>query len=540
MAEVNATQLRDAVAWATNNPEVGKEASSNPFVWFWEAIEGDFNENRTTAQILVDAGISMIPLVDQVCDVRDLVADCKKIHRDVSDAWAWVSLVLTLIGLFPTLGSLVKGVLKIFFGFIRNASHSARRKAIEEAMTWVVAFLRRRDVQLFLKARKVDEVFHWLAEQIRVIRRKIEPAAIKATFDQAIGVIEELAAKVSLIPVIGAKAKVALEQVKSVRMLADEYLFGALKPVIANIDDIIRILERKLTAKQHGIVNTTNIHFRGAIPEAEAVALMRKRKPRWLSETGERTFEEVDVDAARKLVNRESTRFDNHGQARPLANIFPKLTEGNIRSFHTLATHAIRGPARLYRIIAPNSRALGDCWMSEEIFHKIMNSPNPKEMWRRYFGVWPDWNVNGQFVIFDVKAGETLNTWKGQAASQRKASLPNKHLEGGWEQIVFTVERGDKRADEMMYFKKKSGKETSLGKGMTEDEMLAATSRMNAKQREIFFNSHVSVRAKINHPSISGPFETGWGYEAIEGEVHGTRIGLPLLPEQITNKVGTI
>lgn len=523
MPEINATQLRDAVAWTTNTPEVGKEASSNPFVWFWEAIEGDFNENRTTAQILVDAGISMIPLVDQVCDVRDLVADAKKIHHDVSDKWAWVSLVLTLIGLFPTLGSLVKGVLKIFFGFIRNASHSARRKAIEGAMTWVVSFLRRREVQAVLNAKKVDEVFHWLAREIRAIRGKIDPATIKAAFDRAIVVVEELTGKVSLVPVIGAKAKAALEQVKSVRMLADKHLAGALKPVTETFDEIIAVLERRLVEKQHGIVDTANIHFRGAIPEAEAVALMRKRKPTWLSETGEREFDSVELDEGRLAVDHFSARG------------FPKLSEANIKSFHTLAAHAIRGPARLYRVIGPNSRALSDCWISEDLFHKIMNSPNPKAMWRRHFGVWPDWNVNGQFVIYDVKAGETLHTWKGPAASQRKDSLKERHLEGGWEQILFTTERGDKRADEIIYLKKKAGKETRLGKAMTADEMGAATAGMNSKQREIFFNSHVPVRAKINHPNISGPFETGWGYDAFDGEILGTRIGLPQLPGQLTN-----
>ena len=134
MAEINTTQLRDALAWATNDKEIGSEPSTNPFVWFWEAVEGDFNENRSTAQILVDAGISMIPLVDQVCDVRDLVANCRKLSRDSRDSWAWVALALTLVGLFPSLGSLVKGVLKIFFGFIRHSGGTAVGKAVDGAI----------------------------------------------------------------------------------------------------------------------------------------------------------------------------------------------------------------------------------------------------------------------------------------------------------------------------------------------------------------------------------------------------------------------
>lgn len=85
MAEANATQMRDALAWATGEDEP-REPSANPFVWFWEAIEGDFNESRSTSQILVDAGISMIPLVDQVCDLRDLIANCRKLSRDQTDS----------------------------------------------------------------------------------------------------------------------------------------------------------------------------------------------------------------------------------------------------------------------------------------------------------------------------------------------------------------------------------------------------------------------------------------------------------------------
>jgi hypothetical protein len=42
-------------------------------------------------------GVSMIPLVDQLCDVRDLVANCVKIKREPEDSWSWVALVLTLL-----------------------------------------------------------------------------------------------------------------------------------------------------------------------------------------------------------------------------------------------------------------------------------------------------------------------------------------------------------------------------------------------------------------------------------------------------------
>ncbi|WP_426172917.1 hypothetical protein [Massilia sp. TWR1-2-2] len=255
MAEVvQTTQLRDALAWATNEPEPKHEASSNPFVWFWEAVEGDFNENRTTGQILVDAGISMIPLIDQVCDIRDLIADCKKIGKAPADSWTWVSLLLTLIGLFPSLGSLAKGVLKIFFAFIRREGGLAVEKALNGAMTWVITFLRRRDVQLFLKSKRVDEVFQWLADELKSLRGKINTAAVMAAFDRGIKVLDTLASRVNAIPVISAKAKAALEQVKSVREVADKYIGAALQPTQRLVDKVIAKLELQILTKQHAIL----------------------------------------------------------------------------------------------------------------------------------------------------------------------------------------------------------------------------------------------------------------------------------------------
>jgi hypothetical protein len=177
---------------------------------------------------------------------------------------------------------------------------------------------------------------------------------------------------------------------------------------------------------------------------------------------------------------------------------------------------------------------MSECWVSEEIFKRLQNAPDPKAAWRRHLAVWPDWNTNGQFVIYDIKAGETL-TWKGQTAGQTKRSLPGHHLEGGWEQIVFSVEKNDLRADTIRYFKKSNGKNTALGKSMTQGEVDLLTANMSTQQKRIFFENHIALREKINHPNVSGPFETGWGYSELEGARFLGRIGLPALPGQITN-----
>jgi hypothetical protein len=178
---------------------------------------------------------------------------------------------------------------------------------------------------------------------------------------------------------------------------------------------------------------------------------------------------------------------------------------------------------------------MSDCWVSEEVFRKLQSAEDPKAAWRKFLAVWPDWNVDGQFVTYDIKAGESLNVWRGVASSQTKSNLPGFQLEGGYEQIVFKVERGDPRNDEMLYYKIKGGSNATMGKPMTQANVNLATASMNASQRKAFFDSHLSVREKINHPNISGPFETGWGYTEFEGAGMASKIGLPDLPGQITS-----
>lgn len=535
MAEINATQMRDALAWTTGEKEETTEPSSNPFVWFWEAVEGDFNENRSTSQILVDAGISMIPLVDQICDLRDLIANCRKLSRDQNDVWNWVALVLTLIGLFPALGSLVKGVLKIFFGFVRRTGGEKIVEAVDAAMSWAISLLRRRQVQKYLKLHKVDDVLKWLAVEIKATRAKISASELTAAFDRAIKVLEELTNKVAYIPALGSKATQALVEVKRIRLGANAHFTRALKPVQDIVDTAILRLEKEALQRQHGIVDAKNIHYRGALPEAAAVALMRKRKPVWLTANPHALYPEVDPKRVRPDVDDKASHTTGSGRPKAEKDIFPSLTDENIRSFHTLTADTIKGPARIYRVLAPNSRGMSDCWVSEEVFRKLQNAADPKFAWRKYLAVWPDWNVDGQFVIYDIKAGESLNVWRGIASSQTKNNLPGFQLEGGYEQIVFKVERADPRNDEMLYYKIKGGSNAKVGKAMTQNDVNVATAGMNATQRKAYFDSHLSARNKINHPNISGPFETGWGYTEFDGAGMASKIGLPDLPGQVTS-----
>lgn len=118
----------------------GRKAMSNEALdWFFGLIEGDFNEDPSAAQIIIGTVIGCIPVIGQIMDVRDICANLKKLNKDPEDALLWVGLVVTLIGLVPGAGDLVKGVFRFVLKFLRKGGDEA-----VGAIRSILAFLRGR------------------------------------------------------------------------------------------------------------------------------------------------------------------------------------------------------------------------------------------------------------------------------------------------------------------------------------------------------------------------------------------------------------
>lgn len=527
-APVTLQQLREALAFVTEQYKNVTDGSKNVVEWLWEAIQGDFNQERTTGQIAFDTAISMIPGVDQVCDVRDVVANCKQINDDTSNTWAWVGLVLTLVGLIPTVGSLLKGVLKIFFIYVRRAGLNHVARAVDEAMDWVITFLRRREVMKYWKALKWDRLFHELANQTRVVRALVSPKILLDAFDRAIKLMDNLLGYAKHIPVVGPAAQETLKLVNNVRSLARKKITAFTAPALRTLDEIIRRLEIEDLVQRRGVLDAGNVHFSGTLPEAHAVTLMRRSSPppAWLG-TGKPTKNlPLDPISQRKKVDAKT------------AEGYPALTDAQIESFTKLVEATLEGPMKLYRVVSPSNFAAGADWMSEEVFNRIMRSKDPKAEWRKFLAVWPDWNPNGQFVVYEIKAGEKVKVWRGEASAQIKDDLPDHHLEGGYEQIKFNgtltydadgnpfLAPGGAAGDSATYFKV----DQATGQ-LTPSTMTYATWRNLPPHEQI---KYPSLRTKINHPSILGPFDTRWGSTDFGTQLNDVRLGLPNLPGQVT------
>lgn len=105
--------------------------------WFWGVLQGDFNEDPSLSQTVVGSVITAIPVIDQIADVRDVIANLHQLSKDASDKWKWIALTITLIGLIPVVGSVLKGVFKVLVKAIRQGGKHA-----DEAVEVMLAIVR--------------------------------------------------------------------------------------------------------------------------------------------------------------------------------------------------------------------------------------------------------------------------------------------------------------------------------------------------------------------------------------------------------------
>ncbi|MDO3520747.1 hypothetical protein [Ralstonia pseudosolanacearum] len=435
-------ELENALAWFKSAPagwiDSGKQNLASAAEWIWVVIQGDFAEEQSTGQVATGTVISMIPFVDQLCDVRDVVANCRKINSDASDKWAWVALVLTLIGLFPVLGSLAKGCCKILFAYGRKSVFRVRKAAldagfwkaskpyVEAGIQTLNRHLQSPAVRRAMRAIKVVNPYHWIAAKVREVNGKLAVAELVRAFDK---VLEALRYFVDLIQRWGtaAMATRAGELLKSVTHVR-EMMNQRLGEVLAPVNQWLKKLERRLEIEGDMLyradVDAVNPHKYQWLTQDDEAALLTDHGAKW-------------VDKAKRGLPYES--LDEFKPVANWPNLEPKLKPNEkhplkdaYQTFHS-AQHVTIPPGEvLYRIVDPSSADNSICWMRKEEFLKLKS----RDDWRRRFAVWRHWNRNGEYVTYTVPPGAGLNVWEGPAASQRLDRHPEYVLEGGANQIV--------------------------------------------------------------------------------------------------------
>lgn len=442
-------EFQNALAWFGAAParwvdSAGKDLSAAA-EWIWGVIQGDFNEEASTAQTITGTVISMIPFVDQICDVRDVVACCKRIRHESDNTCNWLALALTLVGLFPTLGSLVKGCGKILFGYARKAALKggtvtveAGKKLSEKEFAQVAgeyiehgiaklnSFLDRPAVRKTLSALHWDNPYKHLAEQIRKLSAQVSVQKLLAAFDKVVDALKDLLGMVREWGggKLGAQVAELLTMIDGVRKKADKMLGTVLKPLQDWLDRIARRLDVEADNNYRAYLKVTNAHSFTRPKAVAEIAAFEKDQQKWVDKT-----KKVAHKPARKAPIKAGWPDLNPkvkpGERHPLAKAYETFEEGAAKPV------TIPPGETLYRVIDPGSGDNSICWMRKAEFEKLKS----KDDWRRKFAVWANWNSNGEFVTYTVPPGKGLNVWEGVAGTQKMDGTLYK-LEGGAVQIV--------------------------------------------------------------------------------------------------------
>jgi len=436
-------ELENALAWYQAAPvrwiKSAKQDLTAAAEWVWVVIQGDFADEQSTAQVVTGTVVSMIPFVDQICDVRDVVANCKKVHADSSDKWAWVALTLTLIGLFPTLGSLAKGCFKIMFAYGRKYTLRAGKAAVDGGM-WQASkpfveagikklneFLARPEVRKALAVLRWDNAYKELAKLARKLAGELNVGALLAAFDKVLGPFKELIGLVQRFGTAAMQTQAGqlLQTVSKVRQSANAQLADVLKPVQDWVNKLARRLEIESDMSYRAYTNALNPHaFKKPSLDAEIEAF-KKDKPAWLDIKNRPAYK--PLDAAPVIPP---------GYPNVAATSGP--LKGKYDTFHTMDPMEIPPGTTIYRVLDPSSSDNSICWMTAAEFDKLKS----KDDWRRRFAVWANWNSNGEFVTYVVPPGKPLKVWEGVTGSQEMRDAAGKAISAGSGGKKFFLEGG--------------------------------------------------------------------------------------------------
>ena len=140
------------------------------------ALMGEFNDNPSLWQTLLDTAIGMIPIIGEVGDVRDLVAYTVKFTNtpdEKNDFWNWVGVAGASIGLIPVVGGAIKGVTKL----ARNADMVKELRKLGPVITnTTVDFVRKNDWQVL--SRQSVNLFDKYLEVVENIINKLNESIL--------------------------------------------------------------------------------------------------------------------------------------------------------------------------------------------------------------------------------------------------------------------------------------------------------------------------------------------------------------------------
>jgi hypothetical protein len=469
--------------------------------WIWGALQGDFNPERSTGQIGFDMVVSLIPIVDTLCDVRDLWANIRQYRKEPGNKVALFFMATTVVGFIPEAGTVVKSALRLVWVYLKplikhadditNVSKlvAAANRACDAALPKLTEYLQHNRVAKWATKDKLPDMYQFVAKTIREVSDKISSAKLSSLLDEKIGDLKALLQKIR--PIVPSTIREQIDDALKFLDAKRRVIGGAIREFTQPVKTVLKVFAKKLDDQAWRVeIHRTNRGWIAPISESGSAKLINAKPPKWAKKrSGPMGF--PSLDSTDPKIQALIKRNPNH----------PQLQDWMIETFSKkgggMRADVIKGPAKLYRIVDPSNEAGGIFWVTEAEFKAIKN----RDEWRSKFAVKPEWNQNGWYVEYEVKSGEALSVWRGPAASQELKGTDH-YLEGGGEQIVFFPSNRDDMVQAMPRVDRKTGDFVEINGNVDRNvEFTDVTGEMIPTK----------LRARIRDPRIKGPIETGWG-----------------------------
>lgn len=379
--------------------------------WVGEVAMGDFNEDMSTGQIITNAVVTAVPVVDQVADARDLIANGKALIWDkrYDEIGVWVGIFACLIGLVPSLGSLAKGVIKIVW---KNVGEIGR------ILIYINKALFKTNVQIN-GYRFVKKLADELTDQIDFVCKQ---------FDEFLDYCATQAIRFGYTEV--------QKTIDFVRRMARK-----------SFDDVATEISDRIT---RGVAKFSSDIFQ-ALPGHSLIVrrsmiLVRQAYKSWDEtmyrigfdkEALEAGAETVDADAAKffENVSRLTDQWYDELLADPnlpaylrqQAEASPDFFKTQLKTFGSKPRYEVFSPRQsLFRVIGNPDGHMGGFWSK-------VSPPEDEAVWRARDAVKNIWNEAGAFIRVEVPPPPAGLV--GEIAPQELKNHPGKMLRGGGEQV---------------------------------------------------------------------------------------------------------
>jgi hypothetical protein len=469
--------------------------------WIWGALQGDFNTERTAGQIGFDMVVSLIPVVDTVCDLRDLCANVRQYRKDPSNKITLFFIATTVIGFFPEVGTVAKSALRLVWIYLKplvkhadditNVSKlvKAANRACDAALPKITEYLQHNRVVQWATKGKLPNMYQFVAKTVREASDKLSPATLGRLLNEKLDSLKALLQKIRLI--VPSTIREEIDEFVKWIDTKGRAMGSAIQGFVQPVRTVLKVFAKKLDDhawKVHAY--RTNRDWIAPISESGSAKLINAKPPKWVK-TLSGKMEYPPLKMKQKKIQALNKSYPDH----------PPLQDWLVQTFSGrggIRADTITGPAKLYRIVDPSNDGAGMFWITEKEF----KANKTRAEWRSRSAVKPEWNQNGWFVEYEVKVGETLPVWRGPAASQ-KLEGTNYYLEGGGEQIVFFPGCRDEMVQAKPRIDRATG-ELLIDKDGKVDHRIEYTDVTGEM-------APAKIRSKIMDPHIKGPIETGWG-----------------------------